>query len=619
MDIKETKWWLLPKEQTHESVFATVAAMDKTQSWLEQHYLDMARLYGNADILGLNASSYYRTSPEYNSTKRLTYNIIKSCIDTVAAKIAKNKPKPMFLTDGGDWSLQRRAKQLTKFNEGAFYATDLYKKAPIIFRDAAVFGTGLCKLYQMDGELKAERVLPFEIRVNEAESFYNDPRQMHQVKTISREVLAEMYPKAKAEILNANDSAREGSFDRDMADQIAIIESWHLPSSKDAKDGKHTICIHNKTLLTEPWERSRFPFAIMKWSPRLMGWRGMGLSEELMGIQVEINRILKVITQIIKLTVPKLFVEKGSKVVYAHFNTEIGGIVEFSGTKPVYDFLQAVPPDLIKQLETLYARGYEIAGVSQLAAQSKKPTGLDSGKALREFNDIESERFMLIGMEYEDFFMQAADHFVDLAEEIKKDGGSLKMMVPGKKNVSIIDWNEINLERDQYIMQAFPVSSLSNTPAGKLQDVQELLQGGLIPREEALRLLDFPDLESVTQDLVAAQEDIEMIIEQMIEKNNYVSPEPFQNLAYGIKRIQSAYLRAKLNKVPEANLELLRRWVEEANNLITASAPPQNNNNAGLAPLPAEAMPLGVPSAAPTSNLLPFPTAEQSLPAQQII
>ena len=46
-------------------------------------------------------------------------------IDTIVSKVTKNKPKPTFLTDGGDWDLQQKAKKLTKYCEGIFYSTNL--------------------------------------------------------------------------------------------------------------------------------------------------------------------------------------------------------------------------------------------------------------------------------------------------------------------------------------------------------------------------------------------------------------------------------------------------------------------------------------------------------------
>ena len=54
---------------------------------------------------------------------------------------------------------------------------------------------------------------------------------------------------------------------------------------------------------------------------------------------------------------------------------------------------EKISQDLFMHLDRLYNRSFEIAGISQLSAQSSKPSGLDSGRALREFSDIESERF----------------------------------------------------------------------------------------------------------------------------------------------------------------------------------------------------------------------------------
>jgi hypothetical protein len=599
MSDNSNRWWELSKENAHEAIFSLINKLDKDQAGSNQDYLDFARLYGNAAIMGLTPSSHYRVDADFTASKKLTLNVIKSCCDTVTAKIAKNKPRPMFLTEGGDYTLQKKAKLLTKFCEGAFYATDLYKKGRRLFLLSSVMGDSWCKFFQVDGELQAEPVHSFEIRIPDWEGFYGSPRQLHQVKTISRDVLLEMYPEHRNAILNANDAQNPNSFEREATDQIQVVESWHLKSGKNATDGRHAISIENKGLVWEPWKRDRFPLVCMKWSERLMGWRGQGLAEELMGIQVEINRILRTITQILRLVVPKLFVEKGSKVVFAHLNNEIGGIVEFTGNKPTYDFLQAIPPDLFNQLERLYARAFEISGISQLSAQSKKPAGLDSGKALREYNDIESERFIMKGLEYEDFFMEAARQFIDIAEEVKEDGGSLKLNVPGRKNAQVIDWNEIDLKRDQYIMQMFPTSFLSSTPSGKLKDIQDLAQIGEIPRDELLKLLDFPDLEGFVSLRTAALEDIDLLIEEMVEKGHYLPPEPYQNLQLGIQKMQSAYLRAKLNKVPEQNLELMRRWMEEAINLVKPEMPMG-------APQGPQAPVLANPVQAPTSELLPI-------------
>ena len=80
------------------------------------------------------------------------------------------------------------------------------------------------------------------------------------------------------------------------------------------------------------------------------------------------------------------------------------------------------------------------------------------------------------------------------------------------------------------MMDMFPTSSLSSTPSGRLQDVQELLQAGFISKDDGMKLLDFPDLKSYMDRKNAGLDDIEKMIEIMIEKGEYQTPEPYQDL-----------------------------------------------------------------------------------------
>lgn len=592
----DTYWWKKSNDEIPASLFSILNYFEKNQQYVEEDNLRNAKLYGNADILGLGAYQYTTTLQSPMPQSRLTLNVIKSCVDTVTNKIAKNKPKPMFLTSGEDWSVQQKAKKMNLFTEAIFYKANLYDIATQVFRDACIFDSGgFIKIYRDRSEVKCERVLCNELKFDDVEAYYGNYRTLYQTKLINREALMEMFPSKKNLILNAPEKEVNYGMAQSIAENVEVVEAWHL--GKDGKDGKHVIALQNGTLVSEAWNHNYFPFVSIHWTRPLFGARGQSLATELTGIQVEINRILKTMQQIMRLVVPKLMVEKGSKVVYNHLNNEIGGIIEYSGIKPSIEQLQAIPSDLYNQLDRLYARAFEIAGVSQLAAQARKPSGLDSGKALREFNDIESERFILKGIEYENMFLNASKQMLRLVREIYDDEGKFEMPVGTKKIFDKLDWGDIDLDESEYSIQAYPTSALSSTPSGRLQDVQEYVQAGFIDRKDALRLLDFPDLEAVVSLETASAEDINMLIEQMIDKGIYQTPEPYQDLAYGIKKMQSAYLRAKMQKVPEERLELLRRWIDEASAQLGLLNPPQPE---------APAVPLARPERPPASDYMNF-------------
>lgn len=573
-------WWKESQDKIHESVFAYVKHLDTKQSYKELGNIRHMRLYGNFRLLGLNAHTYAVDNSNAQSNRgignRLTMNVVQSICDTAQAKIAKNNPKPEFLTDAGDWSQQQKAKKLSRFCQGNFDALKIYEKGKQVFLDACIFGTGAMKFFRDGNEIKCERVFINEIKVDDVEAVYGEPRQMHQTKFIHRDVLTEMFPDAKGSIQQISTTTSNTSPASTIADMIQVVESWHLPSGKEATDGVHSISINNKTLFKEEWKHDYFPFVFMRWGTRPLGFFGKGLPEQLQGIQLEINKILKTIQVSMHLTsIPKVFVENGSKVVKSHINNEIGGIITYDGTKPSYESVSTIPTELFSQLDRLYQRAYELAGISQLTAISQKPAGLESGKALREFNDIETERFMIVAQRYEEFYLKCCEQIIDMARDIAEESGSFKIKAKGKEFLDTIDWKDIDLDNDKFVMQVFPTSSLSSTPAGKLEDVQELLAAGFVNREQAIKLLDFPDLNAITDLQTAALDNIERLIDEMIDKGKYRAPEPFQNLALGLQTMQEAYLYHQNQGAPEPRLELLRRWMGDADALLKKAAAQQ--------------------------------------------
>ena len=574
-------WWKEDEKDIHKAVTAYVQHLDRDQSYKSQENLRHMRLYGNYEMSGIDSFSYSRAETSSNISHRVTLNIVKSMIDTVVSKMAKNKPKPTFLTSGADWGLQQKAKKLTKYCEGIFNSNDYYSKALKAFKDACIFGTGAIKFYTKDGKICCERVFPEELKTDDQEAFYSDPRQLHQVKHMSKSVLKEMFPDAATFIDNMNTSINDkaSSGRQNIEDIIEVVESWHLPSGKTTDesgnpvehDGKHSISIANKTLFSEPYSKSYFPFVFFRWSEKPVGFWGSGIAEEGKGLQLEINKLLRTIQVSMHLvSIPKIMVEASSKVVTAHLNNKIGGIIKYAGTPPQYQQLGSIPPELFSHLDRLYERSYEIIGISSLSAQASKPAGLESGKALREFNDIESERFLEVGQRYERTFVDAAKIIVDMSRDLYNNNEiNTKVKVKAGKFIETIEWSEVDMEEDKFQMDIFPTSALSNTPSGRLSDVQELLQAGFISKEDGLKLLDFPDLESTMSLLNASSEDIDRMIELMIDKGQYQTPEPYQNLEMGIKKCQQAYLKYRAQNAPDSRLELLRRWMEDAQGLLT--------------------------------------------------
>lgn len=597
------KWWTIDgddrSEKVADSVANTLNTLKENQNKLEAQRQASARLYGNIPLygtLGLSSSKGAQTLPVVRD--RLTYNVVQSCVDTVVAKMAKNSPRPLFLTDGGSYRLQRKAQKLNQFMEGIFFENEMHDMlAPDAFRDAAVLGDGIIHCYDYYGQVKFERVLASEILVDEIEAIYGKPTQLYRCKNVDRLALIEMFPKHKDKIKAANAAFIEGNTVPHVSDQITVCEAWHLPSGPESKDGKHVIVITGVTLYEENWKHNFFPFAKLPWCKRLYGFWSQGGAEQIQNIQLEINKLLWVIQRSMHLMGSfKVLIQNGSKVVSEHINNDIGTLVYYNGVEPKYITPPMVQPELYAHLQTLKASAYEQFGISQLSASSKKPSGLDSGKALREFNDIESERFMTAGKQYEKFHLDATRLAVATARSIRERNGKYSMRVPGYKFLSTIDWSEVDIPDDQFLMQCFPVSQLPQDPAGRLATIQEYAQAGYIDPRTARKLSDFPDLQQVESLANSVEERILKTLDLIVDEGEYTPPDQFMDLNLARQLALQYYNQYSNQDLEPDRVAQIEQFLSQVDALQQAAVPPAPAATAG---------PQAVAAPAPVSDLIP--------------
>jgi hypothetical protein len=572
-------WWKAKEdEELAGEIVGGLEFMRTKQSLRLSQWIIATRLYGNQALTNKNAVSFSSVAVGAPWLRdRISWNIVQAVCDTVVSRMIKNKPKPIFLTNGGDYKMQRRAKKLNEFTEGVFYENKVSPQlGPQAALDATVWGDGVIHVYEENGRVKFERVIPSELWVDEFDGFYGEPRNMHRVTDIDRHVLLELVeqwtkdepPKKREEILakvkNTPPSSPDQSADY-LADKVTVAESWHLPSKEGGTDGVHALTIKDCVLHREKWEHDCFPFAFLTWSDRLTGFWGQGAAEQLQNLQFEINTLLQTIKQSFwKGGTFRVFLPQGSRLVKEHFTNQIGPVMTYSGDKPPTVVTPAlVQTEIFQHLENLWRKGFEQSGVSQLSAASVKPPGLDSGVAMREYNDIQSDRFMRFGQRYEEFFLDLARLAIMTVKDITKGGRSYKVKVPLRGNaMKEVDWKDVNLTDDEYVMRAFPISSLPQDPAGRMQTVVEMVQAGWITARQGRRLLDFPDLDMANSLATAAEDYLTDILEQMLEdEGKYVAPEPYDDLALARELALETYQRGKVQHVPDDRLDLIRRFL----------------------------------------------------------
>ena len=409
-----TEWWPIKDEaQASAAMLTTAAYLKENQTERYRMAAIYARLYGNHSLfsfIGQNNSKIEQTTGM--PTERPTFNLIQSVTDTLVSRISQSQPQPVFLTDNGDYKQRNLAKKLNNFILGEFYNTKAYELATTALRDALVEGTGVVKIFETpDARVGMERILLTELLVDQVEARDGDPRQIYQLKLVDRRVLLANFPEHKKKIEMASKGTPDNSANssKSVADLVMCVEGWHLRSGKNVKDGRHMLSISTGALIDEEWDKDRFPFVFLHYSPRLAGFWAQGVAEQLMGTQMELNSILYTISQAIKLVgVPRVFQEESSKVMTAAHNNQIGVIVKYRGVKPEYEVAPSNAPELYAERDKLIAYGYQQSGVSALQASSQKPQGLDSGEAIRTYDDISTDRFASLSRRYDNFFIDLA-------------------------------------------------------------------------------------------------------------------------------------------------------------------------------------------------------------------
>lgn len=561
-------FWTEPEEKRHDAIWENVTRIDRANEGERMNDLFHASLYGNVQRFGFSPKSSGRAMPRAHA--RLSLNVVRNMVSAVVSKIAaKNKVHPKFLTNGGNPSLQRRAKKLEKAVTGIFYDQKFYRTQRLIFRDIGIFGSGFIRPWvdEVARTVTLERVPKWDILVDSEESTYGDPRTLYHRKYFDRRVLAKMFPEKSKIIKSAGKRGEETETQTNTdttSDVIPVIEAFHRPSVVGADDGMRVVCVDSGVLGSDDWNYDYHPFPKLDWTKEPEGFFGTGLAYELAGIQCEINDVLQEFARAHRLLKGFWAVEKGSKVVLKHINDDLGKIITYAGVLPQYYQPVAIPQDTYRYLWDLYAKAFEIAGISQLSASGQKPAGLNSGEAQRVYDDIQTERFLEVGTDLEDWTMDVTEQCLDRARELAADtkGGGYKVAAVTDRGFEDIAFTADDLKKDDYRIQIFPTSMLPNTPAGRLAMVGDMMQAKIVEDPaQAFKLLGYPDLEAFSAQENAPAELLDANMEKILEEGKWVSPEPLDDHDLALEKVPRAIAHARNRGVEPERLSLARRYL----------------------------------------------------------
>jgi len=492
----------------------------------------------NPSIVGLYN---IEESIETDTTLTPSLNVIKSCIDTLTSKIAQSKVRPFFNCINGTFKDINVCKNAQQYFDQYFDIEEVNKKVSMAFRDACIFDHGV--LY-VDSETKSiTKALPWQVFVRPAELTYNNiTRAYYCQKDYPVSMLPERY---RTKVLRVNPEMEYVTYGiyYDTVDQCKAVYITELDF-----------------VSIEKYEGNRVPFVFLWYNNPIHGGSSVSIVDMLYGIQTEINTLMSKVKDASQLTPANtVFLPDDATIKSSQLNNRIGNIITYKATSdmtgsPVTIATPAfIDGQYIELINNLKETAYEMVGISQLSAQSKKPSGLDSGVALQTMEDVESERF-------EEQLNQVIRCYVEIAKTCLRVFPKDETILPDTPNRLDVKWRDIVDEEKKMQIQFSAADSLSKDPSTKLQQLQQLAAVGVIPQERIAQFMELPDLEggySLSNNAINA---VLSVIRDCIESDNFEVPDyiPIPMLKTEIINTQLS-LRAANFKKNQGDIEKLEK------------------------------------------------------------
>jgi len=593
------QWWDAHKVKrpAHELAIPWAERVFNQQTARREAYYYWALIFGD-DLRTTKITSLTRA--------RLTFNYAKSTIETWVAKHTKSRVLPMVITQAGDYGMQQRAKGTNLFIDAEFERCEIYDLDGLWMTDAAVAGTYFAQVGDEDGKVTVERVPLPEILLDDIEWRYGKGRTIGRTFLIDREVLKGIYPDSADDIQGISnqswDASLYGAADMDSTcDMVQVWMMWHRQSAPDKGDGRFVVCARNCTLEDESYEEDDLPIIIgQRCKPRAGIW-GDSIMRELAPGQSELDFVSARQQEAIHLVaLPRIILQKGSKLAKGKIDNLIGSILELTGPPPIAWNASPFPPELPQHYQNTVDRMMNVARVSQMAAQSKIPAGITAARALQLLDDQESEGFIVSQRLRDSFYVRLAKRMIATASKLE----GYKISAKDGRHVVPVDLAKVMLDEDEMGWDVMPTNFKAKTPAARMQQAEDLKNMGQLPPEKIAKFLDIPDLETETSLINAPYDNIARRIALILEEGKYLPPNPFMNLQATIKMARDAYNRAECDGVPAEKMEFLRSLAVDAASLLAdANRPP---------PTPGPAIPPG--AGAPDMGMPPGPMPPPAMP-----
>ncbi len=415
---------------------------------------------------------------EDDTTSSVQENVIRSVIETLIADVASRKVIPRFNTVNGQFRDLQITRELQQYFDIYFRNINLNKLVCRVFQDACIFEQGI--IYIDRDTLNIERCLPWQVFVDPREASYDTltqiawKREQYPVRLLP--LKPEMFP--------------------DNLETVTYWNYWDINEGKKYYYIPEINYFEEETWRDEEGKSLPVPFIFLNYSNPIKGTSCQSIVDVLYGIQMAIDAIVCKIKDASQLASPLVYFvpEDGdNKPKVRNLSNRVGTIITYSnlngGGNPVTVATHpAMDPQWVQLLDKFKQDAYELIGVSQLSASSKKPAGLNSGVAIESMENIEANRF-------ETQLNNIIRTYNDITSlMIQLVNGDVSLL-PYSKFRPDLKWGDVKVSVNSMSLQFTAGEMFSSDPVKKLEQVTMFENAGKISGARANQLLEIPDLE----------------------------------------------------------------------------------------------------------------------------
>lgn len=465
---------------------------------LDFYSYKLARYINRADVDLRNYDyQYYYSTPlsllqDGDLLRAPSTNVIKSVIDSLVSKLSNNKVRPFFAPVDGTFKTKKVIRQAQQFFDIYYDKINLNNIISETFKDACIFDIGYIIINPFTFEV--ERVPSYCIE----ELNVNGENKVALIKWIHQPSLA--------------------------LDKYGVSTSrQYVNIEMLIKENEATLYVDEKKVKTIT--TSGYPIVNVYYNEPINNGKTVSIVDELEGIQTQIDLINSKIAATSQLTPANLvFIDEQSGLKASDVNNKDCQIypvgIQPGNTANPVNVVTPVPfdPSWSAMLDFYINKAYDMIGISQLSAQSRKPSGLDSGVALQTMEDIESDRFEVQVNHFINAYIDVTRKLIEIIPEDVE-------ILPADKYQSTMTWASLKEQNNLYKVQYSAATALSKDPAERAKQIIQMSQIGLITPSKAAELMDMPDLTDAYTDAESAEMAVAAVINNAVEYDLYDVPD----------------------------------------------------------------------------------------------